>query len=207
MTPHDEYFATMDAFQKANRGILGPMIIKGINKSNDDDEENEVEDSEEEDEDKSKYTAGEMASLRYIMITKDRNVKLDEMRKLLLGDQADEDLMCFNTSFSYEVKDGFYEFLSKEYSRTKKQSSKFDLLLGYTYNLQEYDVWMHDNEGDMDGFVSDLAKMWKDLLTNSDNELGIDAEYTRPGILQLLKDFKEKVEEAYSEPSFEFNFE
>ena len=91
--------------------------------------------------------------------------------------------------------------------RPKLPADKFDLLYAYTYHLKEYDVWMHDNEGGMEGMVKDLASMWKRLLKNNDEKLGIDAEYTRPGVVQLLEDFKELVESAYSEPPFKFKFQ
>ena len=214
VTPYQAYFTKLNAFKDNNPKILGPMIIRGISKSrnagSDDDDsdemEEEEEDSDEEDEDTSKYTAEQMSSLRYIMITKRRSDLLDETRQLILGDQANHSIMMFNTSFSYAVLDGFYHF-KKEYGKAKSPELKFDELLAYTYILQEYDVWMHDNEGGMDGMVKDLAGMWKRLLKNDDDKLGIDAEYTRPGVMQLLVDFKKKVEDNYSEPPFKFNFQ
>jgi len=60
--------------------------------------------------------------------------------------------------------------------------------------LKEFDTWMHDNEGSMDGMMKGLASMWKRLLKN-DEKLGIDAEYTRSGITQFLADFKKQVED------------
>ena len=49
--------------------------------------------------------------------------------------------------------------------------------------------------------------MWKTLLAKDDNELGIDSEYTRPGTITLLEDFREMLEECYNEPPLEFEFE
>ena len=43
--------------------------------------------------------------------------------------------------------------------------------------------------------VKGLASMWKRILKNDDEKLGIDAEYTRPGITQFLCDFKKQVED------------
>lgn len=51
---------------------------------------------------------------------------------------------------------------------------------------------MHDNEGDMEDMVDELAGIWKDTIQHTDKELGIDAEYTRPGIEAFLEDFKDK---------------
>ena len=39
-----------------------------------------------------------------------------------------------------------------------------------------------------------LGKYWATLLVHTDAELGIDSEFTRPGILALLGKFKEEVE-------------
>jgi hypothetical protein len=46
----------------------------------------------------------------------------------------------------------------------------------------------------MCGMVKSLAVMWKELLENNDEELNIDAEYTRPGVEEFLRNFKEKIE-------------
>ena len=79
--------------------------------------------------------------------------------------------------------------------------------MAYTYQLWENYVWMVDNEGDMHEFVEDLAAMWKKLLQKSDADLGIDAEYTRPGALALLQVFAEKLEDCDADLSFRFQFD
>ncbi|KAL7540568.1 hypothetical protein ACHAWF_006720 [Thalassiosira exigua] len=108
---------------------------------------------------------------------------------------------------NYKVHDGFYQFKSRRYAKAKSPVHKFELLLAYTFMLREYDLWMHDNEGGMEGMVKDLADMWKPLLKNTDEKLGIDTEYTRPGVVQLLTDFKEKIEGSYFDPHFKFKFQ
>jgi len=207
MNAHEKYFHNMDIVKAKNKDILGPMIIRGLNLPNEDSDEEDEED--EKDEDTSKYTEQQMATLRYVFITQKRSDRLDEMREFILGEQANESFMMFNTSFSYQVRDGFYDFKSTLYAKVKTAADKFDLLFAFTYNLKQFDTWMHDNEGDMDGMVKGLASMWKRLLKNDDEKLGIDAEYTRPGIIQFLEDFKEKVEEMEvgEDPDIVFNFE
>ena len=65
---------------------------------------------------------------------------------------------------------------------------------------------MHDNEGDMGDMVKDLAKLWKKLLAKDDSTLGIDKEYTRPGILAMVEQFKDKVEDVeYLDFKFKYN--
>eukprot|EP00536_Pseudo-nitzschia_multiseries_P004206 jgi/Psemu1/64530/estExt_Genemark1.C_690003 len=161
----------------------------------------EFEDGDEPD----KLTKEQVDTLRYVIITKNRDKQIDEMEEYILGEQAGSDMLSFTTSFSYDVLDGFDYFQSKMYKNKSKQR-KFDMLFAYTYQLKEHDVWMHDNEGGMNDMVEDLAKMWKELLKNSDKSLGIDSEYTRPGVLQLLEDFKEEIESHCAEPPFEFRF-
>ena len=206
-TPYDLYFDKLQAKQKAmGSEVLGQLLIKGIPRSSDDSDE-EDEESDEEEEDTSKFTAKQMSTLRYVFITQNRSDQLDQMREYILGDQANDTIMMFNTSFSYGIHDGFFQFKSGRYAKkAKTPAAKFDMLFAYTFQLMQYDVWMQDNEGDMDGMVAELAGMWKRLLKNDDEALGIDAEYTRPGILQLLEDFKKRVEACYSEPPFKFKY-
>ena len=178
------------------------MVIRGIICDEDDDDDDE---SEYTDEENAKYTEKQMGTVRHVLLTKNRSKQLEAMYDFILGEQAGDSCLMFNTSFSYAILGGFDEFL-RRYKNKKSMSQKFDFLYGYTYNLKGNDTWMHDNEGDMDGMVEDLAKMWKNLLKNDDEKLGIDSEYTRPGVFQLLNDFKEKIESCYSEPPFRFRF-
>mmetsp|Transcript_16849 Transcript_16849/g.24662 ORF Transcript_16849/g.24662 Transcript_16849/m.24662 type:complete len:98 (+) Transcript_16849:365-658(+) len=91
-----------------------------------------------------------MNSIRQIMVTQKRADKLDEMERFILGNQYGNSFMMFNTSFSYQIHDGFYQFKSSDFGRkAKKWPDKFDLLFAYTHNLMQHDVWMHDNEGGM----------------------------------------------------------
>jgi hypothetical protein len=71
---------------------------------------------------------------------------------------------------------------------------KFDALFAYTSTLLDYDVWMHDNEGDMGTLVKGLAAVWRNLLKKNDEEIGWDLEYTKPGVYALLGQFQERVE-------------
>ena len=208
-TPYDLYFKRLTAFQEKH-DFLGQMLIKGVARSggddSDEDEDYDAYDSDEEEAFNAKLTDEQMAGLRFVLITQNRADQLDAMRDYVLGDQADDTILMFNTSFSYGIRDGFYSLKSGMYAKKAKTwSQKFDLLFAYTYNLKEYDGWMHDNEGDMEDFVKDLAKLWKKLLAQKDSDLGIDAEYTRPGVLALLEQFKDKVEEV-DHCSFKFKY-
>ena len=210
-TPYDAFFERLTAFQEEHN-FLGQMLIKGIPRSSGDDsgEEDEEYDSDDEEAEKAynaKLTSEQMAGLRFVLITQNRADQLDAMREYVLGDQANDGILMFNTSYSYGIRDGFYAFQSGVYAKKAKTwSQKLDLLFAYTYNLQEYDVWMHDNEGDMGDMVKDLAKLWKKILAKDDATLGIDAEYTRKGILAMLEQFKDKVEDVeYCSFKFKYN--
>jgi hypothetical protein len=197
MTPHAAYFAKLNAAAARYGPDTGTLLIRGIKCPDDDDEE-----------DTSTYTAEQMSTLRFVLITKKREDRMEEMRELVLGDQADCNFLMFNTSFSYDILDAFDQFKTL-YTKAKTHADKFDLLLAYTYNIGEHDVWMHDNEGGMEGMVKNLASMWKKQLKNSNETLNIDAEYTRPGVVEFLVKFKNQVEDVDlgDYPPLKFNFQ
>jgi hypothetical protein len=186
-TPYDVYFERRENWlnQPENRHILGSILIQGIPSSNDDD-------SEEEDLTNSQLTAEQMNSLRFIMATPNREAQYESMGKLILEDQYGESFMMFNTSYSNHVLGTWYHIKPKLGRMTPDK--KFDSLLAYTRVLLRHDVWMHDNEGDMGTLVKGLATVWRNLLKKSDEEIGWDVEYTKPGVYSLLRQFKEAVE-------------
>lgn len=82
-------------------------------------------------------------------------------------------------------------------------SKKFDAMFALTYCLNDFDIWMNDNEcwgegGELEQAITLLGKTWKKLLKKSNEELGIDAEYTRKGIEALLEKFEETVDSCES---------
>ena len=183
--------------------VQGYMPIRGMPDS--DSEDGDSGDDPEDDE----ITQEQIDHMRYVIVTTSRDKALSEMGELVLGDQADSNVMMFNTSFSYHVEASFHQVLRPLLAKTKSAAKKFDLLLAYTHTLLTYDVWMHDNEGGMDEMVKALAKSWKMLLKLPNDKLGITEgdTFTRPGVVCLLEDFKTAVESAYSEPPFRFNFQ
>lgn len=207
ISPHDAYFAKRRAIMD-ERGYTGSVLIKGIPRDADDDDDDNEDDDE--NEDTSKYTTAQMESLRFVMINQSRSDHLDEMRRLILGDQADSCFMMFNTSFSYKVADSLRTIKSMM-QRTKYKSDpaeKFNLLFAYTFTVKQYDVWMHDNEGDMDQFTKGLAGMWKRLLKSCcDEDLTLDVEYTKPALEEFLRQFKKEVESVdLGSCSMKFNY-
>lgn len=85
--------------------------------------------------------------------------------------------------------------------RRAKLPARFDALLGLTLGLFAESYWMQDNEvyevGDeMDQAFLQLGGAWHKLLQESDEDLGIDPEHTRPGVIALLTKFEKKMKEA-----------
>ena len=83
-------------------------------------------------------------------------------------------------------------------------AGQFDALFGLTHGLKSYDTWMHDNECwepgcELEKAIKALAKAWKDTLKKGDAELGIDPEFTRPGIESLLEQLYDGTVEALVE--------
>lgn len=205
-SPHDLYFDAFDEWLRNHKDVLGHMIVKGI--ESDDGDEDDEDEKEENEVNPSKHTEEQMRSLRYIMITQHRADQLKAMRELVLGDQANDcGFMMFNTSFSYQVADS-WDHLRKKILPRKSPSQKLDILMAYTHNLKQWNVWMNDNEGDMGPLVKGLAGAWKKLMKdNSDESLGWDTEYTKPGILELLNQFQhdvDAIDDCYNMGTFKY---
>ena len=60
-------------------------------------------------EDNSNFTEIEMKHTRVVLITRGRADLLKQMHALVLGEQVDQDVVAFNTTFAYEVVASFAE--------------------------------------------------------------------------------------------------
>ena len=181
---------------------VGYSLIRGVAREtkptpdvplvdDDDDDDGEIDDEF----DPSECSQEQVNHVRVIIITKERQDRMEEMSKLILGEQHGQSLMTFSTSFSYRVIKAWNAFTVR-FQEAVDWQEKFDLLLGFTDTLKEHDVWMNDHEVGWGGekMVEQLAKSWKLMLERSNDELGIDSEYTRPGVVALLEQFKEAIE-------------
>jgi hypothetical protein len=187
--PYDDYMAKLNKFLASHDDFVGTMLMKGIRRGDDDEDD---DDDDEDEEDRDNYTTEQMESLRYIVMTKNRIKQFEEMKKLIIGNQADEENEMFCTSFSYKVLES-WNILKRQLSRSKSPNKALDMLLAYTSILKDYDFWMNDNEGGMDVLIKGLGSAWKKVLKNSDKELGWDTEYTKPGVMELLNQFESQV--------------
>jgi hypothetical protein len=196
-TPLDMYFDRLESVIE-RVGAKGSIIIEGIESSDEEDEDETKEVSPTAKEAKKKEaTAEQVANLRHIVITQRREEALEKMGKAVLGAQYGDSFMMFTTSFSYEILENIPKQIEK-IKRKKDPSEKFDLLFALTYNLDQYDTWLNDYEDSaaVKSLITKLGNTWKKLLAMSDEELKIDPEFTRPGVMKFLENFAETVEDA-----------
>lgn len=86
-------------------------------------------------------------------------------------------------------------------SDVKLQSERLDWLVAFTHTMHECDAWMYVDpeaaDDDITSMVKSLAGAWRRLLNKERNtkaDLGWDQQHTKPGVLELLLQFKAKVE-------------
>jgi len=194
---------------KAN--CLGHIIVQGTESGEDDDEDEEDEDvdeDEDEDEDeegskktKKDLTAEQAAKFRVILINSSRDKALTNG-----SNYADPEDGMWNTHTGNTIIFGMEEQVDKA-MKGSSASLKFDRLFGITFMLNRYvEMWACDNEivggddeeeNELDVGLRKLGKTWKSLLKLSNEQLGIDQEYTRPGIECLLDKFEKAIGEVY----------
>ena len=130
-------------------------------------------------------------------------------------DESDDDdddigLAFFNTSSGNQVVCGIPGEVRKALKKGTA-AAQFDALFGLTHGLKSYDSWMHDNEcwekgGELEKAIKCLGKAWRDTLKKSDQELGIDAEFTRPGIESLLAQLEDDFEGCEASAEYPFKW-
>jgi|Transcript_99553 hypothetical protein len=199
--------AAEEAFvQRQNAAVkrlnaLGTALIRGI------------------DEDAASPGEEEVAACRILVITKERAAAIEAAQKFAMGrDGSDSDsdddggFVMFDTSTGNAVVAGIADAVARAVARTSKPA-RFDHLLALTYALQQEDTWARDNEmwedGDeMQSACAKLAAAWKKLLGESTNEqLGCDEEFTRPGTEALLEDFGKMLESVGGDTDVSYPFD
>ena len=199
--------AAEEAFvQRQNAAVkrlnaLGTALIRGI------------------DEDAASPGEEEVAACRILVITKERAAAIEAAHKFAMGqDGSDSDsdddggFVMFDTSTGNAVVAGIADAVARAVARTWKPA-RFDHLLALTYALQQEDTWARDNEmwedGDeMQSACAKLAAAWKKLLGESTNEqLGCDEEFTRPGTEALLEVFGKMLESVGGDTDVSYPFD
>lgn len=199
LSPKEAHFKRLeDAQEKYN--CVGAMLVVGVN-SGSDDESEPAEEPE--------YTAEQMSQLRHILITKARAKALEKADDFCTCGQADDSgFAMFSTSEGNQICAG----IPKEVQAALKKKTlpeRFDALFALTNGLKTHHFWMSDNEcwepgQELEKAIKTLGKAWRDMLKNSDAQLGIDGEFTRPGIEALLGQLEDDFESC--EPTSEFPF-
>jgi len=205
LSPKEDYFARLEAVLKREK-CAGSMLVVGLRRDDED------EDSEDEEDEEQELTAAQVATLRHIAITPARDKAITAGHAFASCGQSEDDcgFAMFNTSHGNEVIFG----IPREVKKALKKGTaamQFDALLGLTHGLKSFDSWMHDNEcwekgGELEKAIKALAKAWRDTLKKSNSELGIDAEFTRPGIESLLEQFQDELEECEASAEFPFKW-
>jgi hypothetical protein len=162
-------------------------------------------------------TQAQVDCFRCVFMPNDRADAVEEMEKLILGEQYGQRMMMFGTYFANQVAEAYngrFKILMARAAHQNRPATTLNLLFGLTFALREYDTWMNDFEV---GFVTEygskmiksLAAYWKHLLTNvSAADMGILEDFTLPGIHAYLAQFKSIVEDidTYDEAAYEFNY-
>ena len=106
-TPFKRFFARLDGVVSSQKDGVGRMLVRGVPQPEDSDDDH---DDAEDEATRAKLTDEDMAHMRFIDITKGRAEQLKAMQRLLLGKQAGDSMLCFNTSFSYHIMSAYATF-------------------------------------------------------------------------------------------------
>ena len=197
VSPEDEYQERLERVMEEH-GCIGSLLIIGIDGGSDDE-------GGEEDQ-KRALTAHEIETLRLVLITKSREDAFTKAMDFCTCGQADDACMIFNTRSGNEVILGIPRQIKSALSK-KSLPARFDALFALTRGLQAYDFWMHDNEcygegGELEAAIKALGRAWRNLLKKSDEELGIDKEFTRPGVEALLSRLERDLNTCWAAAEF-----
>ena len=195
----DDYFKRLEAAQEKHK-CVGSMLVVGVDSGGSDDESEPDEEPE--------YTAEQILQLRHILITEARAKALEKADDFCSCGQSAGGFAMFNTSDGNQICAG----IPKEVQAALKKKTlpeRFDALFALTHGLKNYDFWMNDNEcwepgQELEKAIKTLGKAWRDMLKNSDALLGIDGEFTRPGIEALLSQLQDDF--ASCEPTADYPF-
>jgi len=141
-----------------------------------------------------KVTQQEVNYIRCIIMTPEREKAIDEMTQLILGSNLGKKTkMICPSKFADKVLKAFHA-MQTQFKNYRYWSKKLNILLGFTIAINRYDCWLDcEQEGKMDDMVSGLFDMWKKILHRSEDDLGIDSSFTRPGLDHLVFTLFDKI--------------
>lgn len=145
----------------------------------------------------STYTHEECNYIRCIILPPEREAAVEEMAMDVLGDQYGHPVKrIMNPSFTSNVLHAF-EAMEQNFKNKRLWSKKFNILFGFTLTIQQYDSWLNINRTrdrlKVDHMINDIGLMWQRVMKHSSSDLGIDDEFTRPGIEHFLLKFMDSV--------------
>ena len=152
----NDFFDKLKATVKSCNAI-GYTLIVGLKSEEEDEDENEDDEENEEEKDdgdtgdgednaKEKvHTKEQIDSLRYIIITKNRDAMLKKATRMATCGQAGDGMMCFNTQSGNVVIEGIASMIKSAKSK-KTPALRFDTLLALTLAIHRNDCWAYDNE-------------------------------------------------------------
>lgn len=184
ITPIDAHTKRLTEVTKREH-CLGHLLISGIHN------EQHLEHPD--------YTTELLTSFCHILINHSRDKAIDTATEFLTHSQ-NNGWMTYSLTSGNEICSG----IPREVQKCLQEPSlplQWDQLFGLTYALKEYDYWIIDNEcGEVGGLLEKaiqvLGEAWRNLLKEDNTTLGIDVEYTRPGIEMLLGMLEKKLSEC-----------
>ena len=206
LTPKDAHFARLKRAM-ADHKCKGQILVVGI-------QDEGKEDEDEGEESTLGYSEEQIATCRHILVTDSREKAITagiffaSLGLLRPGD--DYALAMFDTTTGTQVVAGIPGAVKKALKEATP-AAKFDALFGLTHGLKQFGAWMRDNEcsapgGELQKVLKLLGKAWLDLLKKSDADLGIDAEFTRPGIESYLESLQLDFEACEATKAFPFKW-
>lgn len=218
-TPYQTWKGEFQLFLNTH-GFLGSLLIRGIKGANSPIKSHSTTSTSstlDGDNDRSSLTRQQLQDLRYILITQSRADKLDAIHVMLFTQQTanEETPVVFydqHGSFGRQVYQVWHTWNRRIMFNAKNQSDRLDWLIALTYTLHEWDAWMYDHpyaddDDTMTTMVQSLAGTWRRLFDkeiNANANLGWDPQFTKPGVMELLSQFRIKVGECAALGPFEY---
>lgn len=183
-TMKSPYELLMERLQYTSNAIggIGYSLVRGVAPAT---QEHDHAEQDEENFNPNLCSQTQVDHVRIMIVTQDRQEEMTAMASHF--QQASE------TEFASHVWDTWRLFQCK-YRNQKCWKLKLNMILGFTDAIKDYDGWMVSTAYPWNELTMGLGRLWKALLKKSSQELGVDVEFTLPGILCLLQDFQEQVE-------------
>mmetsp|Transcript_8293 Transcript_8293/g.14439 ORF Transcript_8293/g.14439 Transcript_8293/m.14439 type:complete len:216 (-) Transcript_8293:186-833(-) len=151
------------------------------------------------------YTQEEVDWIRCVLLPPEREAFFEEMTRLVLGRNEPIIGHISLDAFRRPVPPAnileAFDVMTAEFKNKRMWSKKLNILFGFTLAIQQYDSWMmelnnHNNGSSrsrMKEMIHEIGNMWNRVLKRSSADLGIDDEFSRPGIECFLHKFQESV--------------